>query len=205
MQSKRKSGTKSFFSTVLLVAAGVLLTSTSVLSQQIKHGWPKCDLSGSWYGGGGATYHMTVTPTFPLGHYIVLFEGMYKNSVMMTMFTGELVKKGNRYEGSGQALFTTDPAFLNPPPIGTMPDIVVGWMSMEMTDCNTVKNTFPFLGLYFAANIWKPGIEWITPGKVPLIDAPDVDLLDIETGGKPLVETYHRLLNTVNPNLLHKN
>ena len=204
MQSQLNSVTTSFYSASFLVVA-VLLTSSSLLSQEANRGWPKCDLSGSWYGGGSATYHMTVTPARQLGHYIVSFEGMYKNSVLNTLFNGELVKKGNRYEGSGMSLFTTDPAFLNPPPIGKMPDIVAGWMFMEMTDCNTVKNTFPFLGMYFAGNVWQPGITWVTPGKVPLIDAPDVDLLDILTGGKPIVETYHRLLNTVNPNLLHHN
>jgi hypothetical protein len=37
-----------------------------------------------------------------------------------------------------------------------------------------------------------------------MLDAPDVDLLDVITGGAPVVESYHRLVEGVNPKLLHQ-
>jgi hypothetical protein len=63
-----------------------------------------------------------------------------------------------------------------------MPDINAGWVSMKLVDCNTVSNVIPFFGMYFAANVWNSQ-------KTPMIDAPDVDLLDILSNDKPIVET----------------
>jgi len=175
-----------------------------------------CTIAGVWYGGSVVAYRLTVIPAGPAGHYIVLGEGMYKNGVMSTTFTGESVKNGNRYEGNLMALTTQDPQYFNPPPYTRLPDIAVGWASMEMTDCNTIQNTLPFYGLYFGApskaglGIWEPGtpwsgINWVTNGKVPLADPPDVDLIPVLTGDtKPIVETYHRVMRTVNPTLLHQ-
>jgi hypothetical protein len=203
MQSQR--GTTFLFSVVLLAGIFFLLPSSSLLSQEVKHGGPTCDLTGAWYGGSVVAYQMTIIPAPGESHVIVFAEGMYKNSVMNTVFTGEFAKKGNRYEGSLIQMTTPDPDFLNPPPIGKMPDTAAVWGSMEMLDCNTIKNTIPFFGIYLAANIWQPGIVWVAQGKVPLIDPPDVDLLDILAGGKPIVETYHRLSPAVNPALLHHN
>ena len=95
-----------------------------------------------------------------------------------------------------------------PGPNYKMPDIIVGWNSMRLLDCNTIKNTIPFLGMYFGAGIWKPGTPWTginwLRGKVPLLDPPDVDMIPVLTGDvKPIVETYHRVSTTINPYLLH--
>jgi hypothetical protein len=163
----------------------------------------ECTPAGSWYGGSVVAYQMTIVPSGPAGRYTVIFEGMYKNSVMNTQITGRLVRKGRFYEGSLLSLITADPDFLNPPPIGKMPDLTVGWTVLEMLDCHTIRNVIPFFGHYFAGNIWSPGITWALPGKVPLWDPPDLDLLDILAGGHPIVETYRRLPETVNPALLH--
>jgi hypothetical protein len=103
---------------------------------------------------------MTIIPTSPAGHYIVFAEGMYKNSVMNTAYTGKVEKKGELYVGPLMQLATSDPDFLNPPPIGKMPDLNVVWSEIEMVDCNTIKNTVPFFGYYFASNLWQPGIVW---------------------------------------------
>jgi hypothetical protein len=105
-------------------------------------------------------------------------------------------------------LTTDDPDFLNPPPIGKLPNLLVGWSEIEMVDCNTIRHTLPFLGIYFAPNIWTPafgGVAWVTPGKVPMFDPPDVDLVNILGGGKPIVESYRRLPKAVKADLLHKN
>jgi hypothetical protein len=133
---------------------------------------------------------------------------MYKNMVLNTSYSSTLRKTGDRYEGSGLLLGSQDPGFLTPaPPI--MPDLVVGWFSMELVDCNTIRNTIPFLGYYVGPAIWQPGpetsgVNWVPGGKVPLVDPPDMDLIPILTGGTgPIVETYHRLPTRVSPVLLH--
>jgi hypothetical protein len=189
------------------IALGVtvlLLTfATSAFAQQGKGN--ECTPAGVWYGGSVVAYHMTVIPAGPAGHYTVFAEGMYKDGVMTTAYWGTFTKKNHKYEGSLMQLYTADPDFLNMPPIGKMPDIRAGWSSMEMLDCNTIKNTLPFFGLYFASNIWQPGVLWNLHGKIPMEDVPDVDLLDVLNAGKPIVETYHRLSTEVNPALLHNN
>jgi hypothetical protein len=193
-----------------LLAAGLLLIATaSAFAQQRKGN--DCTLAGVWYGGSAVSYLMTVTPTGSAGHYTVVFEGMFKNAVMNTNFNMTLKNRGKKYEGSGVALMTKDPAFLNPPPLEKMPDLIAGWFSMQLVDCNTIKNTIPFLGYYFGPGIWQPGTEtsgvkWVAGSKVPLLDPPDIDVIPILTGGpKPIVETYHRLPTKVNRNLLHTN
>jgi hypothetical protein len=119
------------------------------------------------------------------------------------------VKNGKVYEGPTMSLTTQDPAYSGPPPFPTLPDLAVGWMSVEMVDCNTIKSTMPFLGVYSGASIWQPGtpwtgINWMPNAKTPLVDPPDVDLIPVLTGDvKPIVETYRRLPQTVKPALLH--
>ncbi len=129
---------------------------------------------------------------------------------MTSTYAGEMVKVGDKFEGSVMALNTQDPEYSGLPPYTTLPDIAVGWSSMEMLDCNTIKSTMPFLGLYLGASMWQPGtpwtgIAWLAGGKTPLVDPPDVDMIPVLTGdSKPIVETYHRVLRTVNPALLHQ-
>jgi len=172
-----------------------------------------CTLAGTWYGGSVVAYQMTITPTTPAGHYIIMAEPMYVNpqAPLASKFTGQLVKRANVYEGSMLSL-SGDKSFIDLPP-GTnskMPDLEVGWSSMKLVDCNTIQNTIPFFGVYFGAGIWQPGtpwtgVQWTASGKVPLRDAPDVDLIPILTGDvKPIFETYHRLTTTINPNFLHQ-
>ncbi len=199
----------------LMIALVILLAAIS-FAQQGKGNY--CTLAGTWYGGSVVSYQVTYVPAGPAGQYIVIAEGMYKSDVMNTAYTGIQKKSGaNRYQGSGMALVTQDPDFLNLPPIGKLPDLMVGWFEVELLDCNTLKNTIPLLGMYIGkptppfAGIWKPGtpwsgIDWVVGGKAPLVDPPDVDMIPILTGDtKPIVETYHRLPATVNPSLLHSN
>ncbi len=197
----------------------VLLAAMPCLAQEgMGNG---CTLAGTWYGGSVVAYQLTIVPSVPAGHYSIFAQGMYKATAITATVTGEVVKKGNAYEGSMLSLIGDD-SFVNLPPgaNGKMPDLNVGWQSIVMLDCNTIKNTIPFFGTYFGPpsppspfgkGIWEPGtpwsgVNWIAGGKVPLLDAPDVDLIPILTGDtKPIVETYHRLLQTVNPALLHHN
>jgi hypothetical protein len=195
------------------VIGALLIASATSFAQQGKGN--QCTPDGVWYGGSKVAYRFTIIPAGPAGHYVTFAEGMYKNSVMTTMFAGELAKAGDKYEGTLMALNTQDPAYAGPPPYAALPNIAVGWASIEMLDCNTMMNTIPFYGMYFGApsqagpGIWEPGtpwtgISWVEDGKVPFVDPPDVDLIVMATGDtKPIVETYHRVLRTVNPDLLH--
>lgn len=187
---------------ILVLAGGLLLSASPLLAE----GPPRsCDLTGTWYGGSIVAYQMTIVPAGS-GHYSVIAEGMYKNSVMNTIYTGLVARKHNRYEGPLMQLTTSDPDFLKPPAeIGKMPDIIAAWSSMELADCNTIQNTIPFFGIYFGGPIGQSGIVWVPPGKIPLLDPPDFNLLLPITGGAPIKETYHRLPRTINPALLPEN
>jgi len=192
-----------------LVLGLLVLAAASAFAQQGKGN--DCTLAGTWYGGSVVAYSMTITQSGPAGHYVTYAEGMYKTSILSTGYAGTLDKKGNRFEGSGMALATSRPEYLNPPPFEAMPDLLAAWFSMELVDCNTIKNTIPFFGSYTGSEFWKPGspwtgVNWISGGKVPLMDAPDLDMIPLLTGDtKPIVETYHRLPQKVNAALLHKN
>lgn len=194
---------------VVLAAMALLCSLEGIGSAQQGKG-NACTPAGVWYGGSVVAYRITITPAEPAGHFAVLTEAMYKNSVMSTTWSGQIVKKGKMYEGSMSALSTQDPQYMNPPPFTALPDIAAGWFTFALKDCNTLQSIIPFLGLYAGAGIWEPGspwtgINWLSNGKTPLIDPPDVDLILFLTGDtKPIVETYHRVLNTVNPNLLHR-
>ncbi len=188
-----------------------LLASLPVLPCLAQQGvGNQCTLAGTWYGGSVVAYFLTVTPAGPAGQYATAAQPMYKNSVLSTGYAGRLVKNGKVYEGPMMSLTTQDPAYSGPPPFATLPDLAVVWESVEMLDCNTIKATIAFFGVYSGALIWLPGspwtgISWMPNPKVPLTDAPDIDMIPILTGDtKPVVETYHRLPEAVNPALLHK-
>jgi hypothetical protein len=151
-------------------------------------------------------YQMTIVPSVPAGQYTAMFQGFYRNAVMSTVMTGQLVRKGDAYEGAILQLATQDPDFLNPPPIGKMPDLLAGWVSIRLKDCNTITNVIPFFGMYFASGVWGPawGAPQWTNRKRPMLDPPDVDLIDVISGGHPITEEYRRLPVAVTPSLLHK-
>ena len=188
----------------LLIAPAVL----PCLAQQDQSN--ACTPEGTWYGGSVVAYFMTIVPAGADGQFTATAQPMYKNAVMSTGYSGSMKQNGNVYEGPTMSLTTQDPAYSGPPPFPNLPDLAVGWMSLEMLDCNTIRNTLPFFGQYLGASIWKPGtpwtgIEWLPNPKIPLVSPPDVDLIPILTGDtRPIVETYRRLPRSVNPALLHK-
>ena len=73
-----------------------------------------CTIAGTWYGGSVVAYQMTVTPTTPAGHYIVMAEPMYVNpqAPLAAKYTGQLIKKADVYEGSILPL-SGDKSFIN--------------------------------------------------------------------------------------------
>jgi hypothetical protein len=156
-----------------------------------------CGIAGTWYGGSVVAYQMTIIPTVWPDRYTVYSDPMFTDGTKNTLYTGTLVKRGQLYEGSLLQMTSNDPAFATfPPTLGLMPDINAGWVSMKLVGCNTVSSLIPFFGLYLSNSVW-------TGQKTPMIDAPDVDLLNVLNGGKPIIETYHRLPATVNRALLH--
>ena len=93
-----------------------------------------------------------------------------------------------------------------------MPDLEVGWSSINCW-IGTIQNTIPFnsvlWSLFRAPAYGSRNSLDSSPvgsgGTVPLRDAPGIDLIPILTGDvKPIFETYHRLMKTINPNLLHR-
>lgn len=171
----------------------------------------ECTPAGVWYGGSVTAYQLNIVPSVPAGHYTFIFQGIYKEpepTAIAAHPAGQLVKHDNRFEGPLLSL-SGDSSFVDQSPgaNGKMPDLVVAWVSIEMPDCDTLKNTIPFFGMYFGAGIWQPGFTgatWVPGSKVPLVDSPDVDLLNELTFGFPIVEIYHRLPKAVNPALLHQ-
>jgi len=73
-----------------------------------------CTIASTWYGGSVVAYQMTVTPTTPAGHYIVMAEPMYVNpqAPLAAKYTGQLIKKADVYEGSILPL-SGDKSFIN--------------------------------------------------------------------------------------------
>ncbi len=191
-----------------LVVAVLLVATVPCLAQQGMGN--DCTLAGSWYGGSVVAYQLMIAPSTPAGQYTFVFQAMYGDPTVTKEAnpSGKLVKHGKVYEGSMLAL-SGDSTFITLPPgaNGKLPDLYVGWVSMELVDCNTIRNTIPFFGIYFGAGIWKPGnpvmgVDWVSGGKVPLVSEPDVDLIPILTfDTKPIVETYHRLPEGVNRDL----
>jgi hypothetical protein len=180
---------------VLVVLATVSLLLGVAFASDAK----PCTIAGTWYGGSVVAYQLTIIPTAEDDHYTIVFQPMFTDGAKDTSYTGTLVKKGSVYEGSSMQMTSADPAFAtSPPTLGLMPDLNVVWASMKLVDCNTISNFIPFFGTYTAkGGVWNGQ-------KTPLVDAPDVDLLDFLTGGQPVVETYHRLPSKVNPALLHQ-
>lgn len=185
------------------LAVVIALAATPCFAQQ--GAGNECTPAGVWYGGSLTAYQMTVTPVLPAGHYAVSSAGMYKTSALNTLINGELVKQGDRYEGSIMALTGDDHFLLPPAQFVKMPDLTVGWISMRLNDCNSITITVPFFGIYFGPTMWAPNVLGATfTDKVPLVDPPDIDMLDVLTGGFPIVENYRRVPNGVNPLLLHQ-
>ena len=182
------------------IAISVLLTIGAVAQDRSSadaYFASDCGIAGTWHGGSVVAYQMTIIPTVWPDHYTVYADPMFTNGAKNTLYTGTLVRRGQLYEGSLLQMTSKDPAFAtSPPTLGLMPDINAGWVSMKLVGCNTISNSIPFFGLYLSNSVW-------TGQKTPLIDAPDVDFLNVLNGGRPIVEMYHRLPAKVNRALLH--
>ncbi|HET8824776.1 MAG TPA: hypothetical protein VFM77_06585, partial [Terriglobales bacterium] len=107
---------------LFLLSALLVIVSVGALAQQGKRN--DCTIAGTWYGGSVVAYSLTITQSGPAGHYVTYGEGMYKTSILSTGYAGTLARNGDKYEGSGMALETSNPEYLNPPPFQTLPDLV---------------------------------------------------------------------------------
>ena len=93
--------------TALLALAAALLLSVSAAMAEPAHPPRHCDLTGTWYGGSIVAYQMTIVPAGTSGRYSVVAEGMYKNSVINTIYTGLVARKHDRYQGPLMQLTTS--------------------------------------------------------------------------------------------------
>ena len=155
-----------------------LVLSTSCLAQGSGNA---CMPTGRWYGGSQyAKYHLTVT--FNVSAYSVMFQGAYQNAPVETKYTGEIVRKGDHYEGGVIQLASSAATFPAP-----LPDILAAWSTVRMPDCDTLVSDISFFGIYLASSIWAP-----TGAKVPFRDKLDVDIL-AGLGVTSIQEVYHRV------------
>jgi len=136
-----------------------------------------CSPVGTWYGGSDVKYLMTITPItgerFSTRAEVVL-PLVLLGYPAWTSWSGEFNKSNRgRYVVQEISMYTSSTEV--PPPANSYEvDAVRG--SMQFIDCDNIKMTYDFYGLYFDLN------------KVPFVDPPDVS---VDAGG--IVETYRRM------------
>ena len=141
---------------------------------------PACSPAGAWYGGSDVKYLLTITPA--TGEKFATRAEVLLNLPSLgltgwTAWSGEFRKvKAGLYVGQYISLYTTSSEV--PPPANSYElDDVRAWM--KFTDCDNIKITYDFYGLYFDLN------------KVPFVDTPD---FNVDPSG--ILEIYHRMPTT---------
>ncbi len=159
-------------SKLLLILGCVLLSIPSVAGNSAS-----CSATGTWYGGSDVKYLMTITPITG-ERFTVTSQPLLAIASLglpaWTGWSGEFRRiSTNRYVGHYTSLYTTSSQV--PPPADSYElDAVRGWM--EFADCNTIRITYDFYGLYFDLN------------KAPFIDLPDIS---VDASG--ILETFRRM------------
>ena len=159
-----------------------------------------CDPSGTWIGGGGPvpSYRLTVTLQ-PSGRYSVEYQQLYSfstadlGSPWFTTWQGEWHKlRANKYEGyaffNNQitreiAVIYADLGITLTEDDLAIPELDGIWEHVVMLDCNTLRGTIEWYGVYIP----------LTAGKIPFVTPPDGEIIQDFNGGAPMVETYHRV------------
>jgi hypothetical protein len=139
-----------------------------------------CTPAGIWYGGSDYKYILTITPTAP-NVFAIRSEGVYDQAAFgyhgWTSLSGNLVQvKYRTYISQSIAIYTTSPDMV-PSPDTLELDVVHS--KIELTDCDTLKNTIDLFGAYFDLS------------KTPFVDPPDLSY--IPPGQTTIVETYRRM------------
>ena len=163
--------------TLLIICCAFLVVSGFAQNLQ---GPNNCSPVGTWYGGSDVKYVLTITPAagerFSVKAEVVL--DMATIGVLgWTSWSGEFGKvSAGSYVGQYISMYTSS-SEVPPPPSAYELDAVRGWM--RFIDCNNIKITYDFYGLYFDLN------------KIPYVDPPD---LSVDPSG--ILETYHRMPTT---------
>jgi len=162
---------------LLLMATTVMVAqddSTQALNKSDK--LKSCSPVGTWYGGSGAKYLLTV---FPNGgdRFIVYSDPAFNMQALApvsTKWNGWLKRKGGHLEGAAMGIIIYDTSF--PPDLSNL-QIWAIQQTVEFKDnCDTMVNNITFFGGYY----WNSN-------KVPLVDSPDFNVAPT-----PIVEVYHR-------------
>jgi hypothetical protein len=146
-----------------------------------------CDISGTWFGGseGQPPYQFTIWP-IGAGRYGALAQPAIgvpaRADGAWTNWTGELVKKGQRFDSYMIQFWVSAPTAEAPDGVA---EIDAVHSRMQFIDCNTIKNTIDVYGVYVP----------YTPDVVPFVDPFDFDIMAwlAELGVTEIEETYHRM------------
>ncbi len=137
-----------------------------------------CSPVGTWYGGSNEVKALlTIAPI--TGDQFTIRAQILGNVAAVgvpawTSWEGQLVRsKANVYVAHEISMYTSSDTF-PPAPDSYELDAVRGYLSF--TDCNNIKFTYDFYGVYFDLN------------KVPFVDSPEIS---VDMTGS--LETYHRM------------
>lgn len=140
-----------------------------------------CSPVGTWYGGSEVKYLGTIDPITGervSARFEVVGSLQSLGFAAWTSWSGQFSKaKAGLYVGQYISMYTNSFAF---PPAPNSYELDAVHNSMEFIDCDNIKITYDFYGVYFDLN------------KVPFVDPPDAGG-DIPGG---FVETYHRVPST---------
>ena len=147
-----------------------------------------CDIAGTWYGGSdpNTPYIWTITPMVG-GRYSSVAQQAYPFSLIAeyagtTNWAIDITKLNARdYESYGMSYWTYRWAGTDQP---QLPELDIVRSRLRLVDCNTIENTIDAFAVYFHFN---------STSMTPFVTPPDLDLLELFTGGDPIVETYHRM------------
>jgi len=159
-----------------------------------------CDPNGTWIGGGGSvpSYRLTVSLQLS-GRYSVEYQQLYTFSSAdfgypwFTTWQGEWHKiRANRYEAYAffnnqitpeiAAIYADMGIILTEGDL-TIPELDGIWGHVMMLDCNTLRSTIEWYGVYIP----------LSAGKIAFVTPPDGEIIQDFNGGTPIVETYHRV------------
>jgi hypothetical protein len=147
-----------------IFSAFILVTALMAVPSVAQGFGDECNPVGTWFGGSdsSSSKYLLNIQAGPAGRYTVTYHlGFIPIPAIprISSYVGEMVKTNNKFVVYSLALanFSPVPALLGGPP----PNIFAVRAQMEFEECNTLKSTIDFIGVY----------SW--GDKVPFLDLPD--------------------------------